>query len=149
LQGDWRTALNSPRQVILTQNTAHRYFGSNTPLGQQISVGPGKEPYLVTGVMPDCPDNSQIKFDFLASFSSLGLKDEEATYFNANYTTYFLLKHQQSISSLEAKIVPFMKQEMHGSGATVNFFLEPFHDVHLYSKYDGFEPAGNITTSMF
>lgn len=144
LQGDSRTALNSPRQVILTQTTANRYFNSKNPVGQQISVGPGKEPYLVTGVMQDCPDNSQIKFDFLASFSSLGHADWESTYFNANYTTYFLLKDPQAITSLEAKIPRFMKQEMQGSGATVNFFLEPFHDVHLYSKYDGFEPAGNI-----
>jgi len=144
LQGDFRTALSSPRQVILTLSTANRYFGSKNPRGQQIVVDSEKEPYVITGVMPDCPDNSQIKFDFLASFSSLGLTGEESTYFNANFTTYFLLKDQQSISSLEAKIAPFMKQEMQGSGAKVNFFLEPFHEVHLYSKYDGFEPAGNI-----
>jgi putative ABC transport system permease protein len=37
-----------------------------------------------------------------------------------------------------------MKKEMAGSGATVNFWLEPFADIHLHSPFDGFEPNNNI-----
>src|SRR5258706_333242 len=38
----------------------------------------------------------------------------------------------------------FMKKEMEGQGAEVNFLLEPFMRVHLYSVYEGFEPGTSI-----
>ena len=46
----------------------------------------------------------------------------------------------------QPKITAFMKQEMAGKGATVNFLLEPFMRVHLYSEYVGFEPGVSITS---
>jgi len=143
-QGDPATVLNAPNKVILTESTAKRYFGSENPVGKALKVGADTNLYAVTGVMQDCPSNSQIKFDFLASFSSLHTEDQEKTYWDANYTTYLLLKDKDALNSLQAKITPFMQKEMKGQGATVNFFLEPFTKVHLYSPYEGFEPNNNI-----
>lgn len=145
LQGQSNEVLKAPNQVVLTESTARRYFADENPMGKVLKVGTDTTLYLVTGVMPDCPSNSQIKFDFLASWSSLGLADEEKTYWDANYTTYFLLKNEGAIASLQAKITPFMQKEMSGSGATVNFDLEPFKKIHLYSPYEGFEPNNSIT----
>ena len=129
---------------MLTQSTAKKYFGETNPIGKTLSIGIDKQLYSVTGIMPDCPSNSQFKFDFLASIASLGITGKENTYWDANYTTYFLLKDPKSINMLQSKIGPFMKKEMAGVGATVNFYLEPFQRIHLYSDYDGFEPNNNI-----
>jgi len=145
LQGDAGTVLNAPKQVVVTESTAKRYFGNENPVGKILKVRTDTTLYQVTGVMQDCPSNSQIKFDFLASWSSLGLADEEKSYWDANYTTYLLLKDKADIAPLQAKIAPFMKKEMVGAGATVNFDLEPFKRVHLYSPYEGFEPNNSIT----
>lgn len=142
-QGDARTALNGPGKVILTETTARKYFGGANPMGQMLTVGNFAKPFEVTGVMPDCPSNSQIKFDFLASFSSLGVNQEE-TYYNANYTTYLLLRKPGDIAGLEAKLPAFMRKEMAGQGATINFYLEPFRSIHLHSEFGGFEPNNNI-----
>ncbi|RZK45275.1 MAG: FtsX-like permease family protein, partial [Pedobacter sp.] len=99
----------------------------------------------VTGIMENCPSNSQLKFDMVASFSTLG-PAQETTYFNANYTTYLLLKNEQSIASLQKKIGPFMKQEMaEFTNTTLTYLLEPMAGVHLYSQYEGFEPNSSIT----
>ncbi|HLX92939.1 MAG TPA: ABC transporter permease [Puia sp.] len=145
LEGNPKTALSSPYSVVLTESAARKYFGSDDPLGRVLKISNDSNPYKITGVLPDCPTNSQIKFDFLASFSSLGLGEEyEKTYWDANYTTYLLLRNEQSIGSLQAKLPPFMKREMEGQGATVNFYLEPFEQIHLYSSYGGFEPNTNI-----
>jgi putative ABC transport system permease protein len=38
---------------------------------------------------------------------------------------------------------------MSGKGATINFMLEPFNRIHLYSPYDGFEPNTSISISIF
>jgi len=146
LRGNIHSVLSAPYDVVLTQSTAKKYFGDEDPIGKALKIGNDSNLYKVTGVIQDCPSNSQIKFDFLASFSSLGITpDYEKTYWDANYTTYLLLKNENSISSLQAKLPAFMKKEMAGQGATVNFYLEPFYKIHLHSAYGGFEPNNSIT----
>lgn len=143
LQGNPDNALDGPYKVVLTRSTAERYFGDDTALGKTLLLGSNGEPYEVTGVMEDYPVNSQIKFDFLASFSSLGVNQEE-TYYNANYTTYLLLSDKDAFDALQAKITPFMRKETAGSGDFINFILEPFDRIHLYSEHAGFVPNTSI-----
>ncbi len=144
LAGNPREALNGPYKVVVTESTAKKYFGAANPVGKILLVGSDSTAYQVTGLMADYPPNSQIRFDFLASFSSLGANQEES-YFDANYTTYLLLKDEHSFAPLQVKITPFMKKEMAGSGASINFLLEDFSKIHLYSEYAGFVPNTSIT----
>lgn len=146
LQGDPSKVLSATHQVVLSASTAKKYFGNEEAVGKVLQVGNDSIPYQVTGVTADCPSNSQIKYDFLASFSSLGLtKEYEETYWDANYTTYLLLRNKQAANTLQAKLPAFMKKEMAGQGATVNFYLEPFTKIHLQSEYGGFEANNSIT----
>jgi putative ABC transport system permease protein len=145
LQGDPRTALSAPYSLVLTTSTARKYFGNKDPVGKILRVGDDGQSYRVSGIVADCPANSQLKFDWLASFSSLGLgKEYEESYWDANYTTYILLRHPADIASLQAKLPAFMRQEMKGQGATVNFYLEPFQQIHLHSPYPTSEPNNNM-----
>ncbi|HXB91793.1 MAG TPA: ABC transporter permease [Puia sp.] len=144
LEGDRASALSGPYKIILTQSTARKYFGGTDPVGKVIRVGTDSVNYLVTGIMADCPSNSQIQFDLLASFSSLFANDNN-TYWDANYTTYLLLKSPQSFGPLQSKINSFMKKEMKNQGAEVNFELEPFRSIHLHSPYGSFEPTSSMT----
>jgi len=145
LKGNSHSASAGPHKVVVTESTAKKYFGDEDPIGKMLQVSSDTDPYQVTGLIKDCPTNSQITFDFLASFSSLGVpKDAESTYWDANYVTYFLLKNEASITGLQAKLPAFMKKEMAGQGATINMFLEPFNKIHLYSPYDAFEPNNSI-----
>jgi len=143
LRGDRRTALSGPKKVILTESMARKYFGDSDPMGKLLRIGTDSVDYQVTGIMPDVASNSQFKFDFLASFSSLYANQEE-TYWDANYGTFLLLHHPGDIAALQPKVDAFMKQEMKGQGATIKFFLEPFMRIHLYSEYIGFEPGTSI-----
>lgn len=143
LEGNPAKALDGPYKVVLTRSTAERYFADGSPLGKILLIGSDGKPYEVTGVIEDYPSNSQIKFDFLASFSSLG-ENQEQTYYNANYTTYLLLSDRNAFDALQAKITPFMKKEMVGSGDILNYHLEPFESIHLHSEYGGFVPNTSI-----
>src|SRR5437762_5107592 len=146
LKGDSHSALEGPYKLVVTESYAKKYFGDENPIGKLLQVGSDSNLYQVTGVVQDCPSNSQIRFDFLASFSSLGItKDYESSYWDANYTTYLLLKNKSSMAGLQAKLPAFMKKEMAGQGATVNMYLEPFDKIHLHSTYDAFEPNNSIT----
>ncbi|MBS1532235.1 MAG: ABC transporter permease [Bacteroidetes bacterium] len=143
IEGNRMQALAEPNEIVFTQTAAKRYFGDDDPVGKMVKVGSDTGLYKVTGVIADCPSNSQIKFNFLASFSSLHA--EEDTYWDANYTTYLLLKDPSDIRTLQAKLPAFMKKEMQGQGATINYYLEPFKWIHLHSEYDGFEPNNSIS----
>ncbi|HET7000641.1 MAG TPA: ABC transporter permease [Puia sp.] len=144
LKGNPLTVLNSPHQIVLTKSAALRYFGKENPIGKTLTVDDEEGQYVVTGLAEDSPPNSQIRFDFLASFTSGDLKNEEETYWNANYTTYLLLRDPKLVGRLEKNVNEFMKTEMAGQGATINYSFEPFRKIHLYSEYGGFEPNNNI-----
>lgn len=139
-------ALSAPYDLVLTASAAKRYFGDDNPLGKALKVGNDSNLYRVTAVMDDYPSNSQLQFDMIASFSSLGLPAEfENTYFEANYVTYLLLKDPSGIKSLQSRLPAFMKKEMEGKSASVDFFLEPFHEIYLRSPFGGFVPNNSIT----
>ena len=147
LRGNPARLLPSPNHVVLTESAAKKYFGHVDPVGNTLQFANEKLPYVITGVIKDYPANSQLKFDFIASFSSLGTIQNE-TYWDANYTTYLLLKNPDDIRSLESKLVPFMKKEMASElsgNSYVKFFLEPFRTIHLRSPYDAFTPNTSIT----
>lgn len=144
LQGHPKEALSGLNKVILTAATAQKYFGAENPLGKILLIGADAVPFEVTGVMQNCPSNSQMKFDFLASFSSLKANQEQ-TWWNANYTTFLLMKNTAGMKTLQANLPAFMKKEMAGSNAVIAFTLDPFNRIHLHSEFDSFEPNTNIT----
>jgi putative ABC transport system permease protein len=151
LQGDPVQALASPHSVILTASAAKKYFGIEDPVGRlmRVNMQSVTDNYTVTGIMQDCPSNSQLKFDFLASFSSLAnAKPGNEQWWNANYFTYLLLKSPESRTALQAKIPAYMKTQYTGLGISgddyLTFNLEPLKSVHLYSRVEGgFEPSGD------
>jgi len=143
LEGDSHSVLSGPNKVVLTESAARRYFGDNDPVGAQLKIGTDSVNYEVTGVMADCPSNSQFKFDMLASFSSL-YENQDKTYLNPNCITYLLLKDPGDFITLPPKITAFMKKEMQGQAASVDFRLEPFLRIHLHSEYAGFEPGTSM-----
>jgi putative ABC transport system permease protein len=144
LKGQPDQVLNAPKTVVLTEDAARKYFGRDNPIGKILKTGSDATDFLVTGVMENCPTTSQLKFDMVASFSSLGPAQEE-TWWNANFTTYLLLKDPSSFGSLSRKIPPFMKKEFANEpSVSLNFHLEPYTSVHLHSPHAGFEPNNNI-----
>lgn len=63
-------ALSNPNSVVLKKETAQKLYGDKDPIGEIIKVGEMGE-YIVTGVLKDQQGKSHIKFDALASLSSL------------------------------------------------------------------------------
>lgn len=143
-QGNPKAALSGLNKIILTKTAAYKYFTNTDPVGKILYVGSNRIPYEVTGIMEDIPSNSQMRFDMLASFSSLEA-NQDRTYWNANYTTYLLMRSPDDIKTVEAKIPGFIKEEMKDQGSVyLTYFLEPLFNIHLLSPYDSFEPNNNI-----
>ena len=69
-EGDAQTVLEAPYSIVLTEQTALKYFGSDNPVGKTLHIGLDSNStyeYLVTGVVQNLPSNTHFKFDFVAS----------------------------------------------------------------------------------
>lgn len=146
VEGDIASSLNAPGKIVITESMERKYFGNTKALGKLMLIA-GRRNFIVSGVAKDAPANSQVKFDFVASYASLP---------NANipswnievYSTYFLLHNAQDAPALEKNIATYMRAQkdvdVSGNDYLI-FHLEPFRRVHLYSQLAGMEPNGNIT----
>ena len=57
IEGDPKTALLQPESIVLTENTAAKYFTNKSALGREILFGPDQS-FTVTGVIKEFPSNS-------------------------------------------------------------------------------------------
>ena len=149
LQGDPSTSLRFPDQVLISASMAKKYFGQDEPMGKVLHAGNARD-LRVTGVFADVPTNSQLHFDFVASFSSLDASHQEE-WWTANYVTYLLLHQADQLEPLQKQITAFMnlqdtrhQAQVEGSDY-LTYHLQPLKKVHLYSALAGWEPNGNIT----
>jgi putative ABC transport system permease protein len=145
-EGNAKTALDAPGKLVITKSMEKKYFGNENALGKLLHVG-GTKDYIISGVAFDPPVNSQIKFDFVASYTSLANANRPNWWVHI-YNTYFLLRDASDAPALERDIATYMKnQEDLGQSGNdyLIFHLEPITKVHLYSRLDGLEPNGNIT----
>src|SRR3970040_142552 len=65
-------SLGQPGKVFITPETAQKYFGDESAIGK-VLVYQNNTSLEVAGIVTPLPSNSSITFDFIASFSSLGL----------------------------------------------------------------------------
>lgn len=147
LKGNPNTVLDAPNKVVLTQSMATKYFGTEEPVGKTLDFGT-RGSYEVTGVCADVPGNSQIRFDFAASFTSLPVSKTEV-WNTANYITYLQLNPQTTAADAGKKIDTYMRNTVAKEfgmtgGDYLTYNVQPLLQVHLYSNLDGLEPNGNI-----
>ncbi|MEE9362027.1 MAG: ABC transporter permease [Cellulophaga sp.] len=107
LQGDAKTALNEPMSILMTQETATRYFGENDPIDKVVEIkeydGSWRS-YTVKGVFKDIPAKSHLQFDALISMNSYQaqLDRDGWKWIWTTFSTYGLL-HKDASSNLLAK----------------------------------------------
>lgn len=163
LKGDAATALLKPNDIVLTEETAKRYFSEEDPIGKTITTAFGE--FRVTGVCTDLPNNTHIKFDFVASWNTFPFaKLENFTAFNAN--TYLLLKPNADAGGLESKFTKMVdtyaaaqiERELGKSwadykreGNGYRYYLQPITSIHLDpTNIEGkMRPGGNINYVYF
>jgi len=63
-RGNPQTALEAPFSVVLSEEMAHKHYGTANPLGEFITVADAFE-CRITGVLEKIPDNTQIRGDVI------------------------------------------------------------------------------------
>jgi putative ABC transport system permease protein len=138
ISGNKQKALTEPYAVILTENTAKKYFGNEDPVGKTLTVNNSRE-YSVTGVLKNIPSNSILHFDFLGSFNSLAVSREKPFWWSANYQTFFVLHKNASLTELDRKLNDLVKKELAAEitneGDYVRYNSMKLTDIYLRSDY--------------
>ena len=141
LAGDRETALSEPYSLVITEETAEKFFGHEDPVGESL-VRSG-DPYKITGVLKNIPENSHLQFDALATISTVTREEPGFNnQFGNNFlVTYVVMSPNADVVALDAKMPEFLTRSMPPSGDNpqdVNDFYElhfqELADVHLASS---------------
>ncbi len=157
IQGDPHTALKEPNSIVITKETAEKYFGNENVLDKNLLINYGSFNLncKITGVIEEIPSNSHFSFDFALSYSTLKSIRPDAIenwFFHSVYT-YVLLNKNYDMQSIEDKFPGFLEKYMGDSyrqvngenadiGSDVKMWLYPITDIHLKSNLQ-YEIAAN------
>jgi putative ABC transport system permease protein len=152
VKGNPATALTAVNTIVLSEKTAHKYFGNEDPIGKTLynEVAGERRPLEVTGIFKDLPSNSHLVIDMLISYPTVrhyigadkNPKDPTETVWTwSDYYTYIQLKPGADWHTLQAKLPDFTNRHYNSlpeNKAQNDYYtleLYPLTDIHLYSHY--------------
>jgi putative ABC transport system permease protein len=152
IKGDPENLLDEEYTVVITEETAERYFGEEDPIGKTIYLDNGWK-FRVTGVCENVPVNSHLHFDFLANLNGIMLGKDVDMWEYRVIATYVLLKEGAKPSHLqddldriaEVNVTPalnrlFASEKSSPEDFQYEFYLQPMTDIHFSTNVaDQFE----------
>lgn len=140
IKGDPEKALLNPEGIVITEETAIKYFGTTDVIDKTMRKN-DKDDFTVTGVIANIPDNSHLQFDFVQPMRYLARHNNDLknnVWDNFNWYTYIKIndKAKQSksaIADLEKKMQDIYKKNE--QVLKVAFILQPLERIHLYSNF--------------
>jgi putative ABC transport system permease protein len=150
-KGDRQTVLNEPNSIVLTQETAEKFFGNQDPIGKTLySYGNDTTSLVVTGILENVPAHSHLQFEALISLSTYAQPDWMNGWEGNWLRTYLELTPEANVAALEQKFPAYLKKFMGEEDNWKNYqlFLLPLKDLHdkamdigldelNYRKFDG------------
>jgi putative ABC transport system permease protein len=175
VEGDPARVLAQPESVVLSQSAARKFFGSIDPIGKILLVAKDQNnacgaeddaclsavyPLIVTGVLRDLPQNTQLIADLIVPNTSRA--DEMTPFAKAQAWTslegdygYLELMPGSDPAAVLAALKPILDRsyDPRRFGIALSFSefeqyrLTPFPDAHLTSdQYGGMTPGGSWAT---
>jgi putative ABC transport system permease protein len=140
--GHVQTALTAPNSIVLSKETAEKFFGTGNAVGQTLSLG-NMGNFQVTGVLNKPPTKSHISFDAYASMHSVPVLEStgklpgKLTSWNSitDGYTYILLKKNAKEKQLAAAIEhiskDLIKQSKLKKKENLAFEVQPLQKIIL------------------
>jgi putative ABC transport system permease protein len=158
VQGNPKTALAEPFSVMLTEETAKRYFGHEDPMNKVLRAN-NQFDVKVTGIFKGFPANSHLHAGMLISFNTLkdsavyGAENLRTNWGNNSFFTYLLLPEHYDPNRMIAQFPAFVDRRMDHKNYNgdlpskyTKIGLQKLSDIHLKSHMDyEAEPNGDIS----
>jgi putative ABC transport system permease protein len=157
VKGDRASALRAPKSVILTEESARKFFRDEDPIGKTILYfGRDTMPLQVTGVLKNIPKNSHLQFDAVVPFHAVARPDWMNNWGSNWLRTYLELAPGADMAALERKFPDYLKKYMTEDEGWkfYELFLLPMRDVHAKSTDIGLDDLNyrkfdQSTTNVF
>ncbi|MCH8128209.1 ABC transporter permease [candidate division KSB1 bacterium] len=138
LLGDPVKALTDPFSLVLTEEMANKYFGTEDPLGKVVLVQDTVR-FKITGVVKNVPANAHFTFDFLASYNTLPRMGRNiSTWWSFGGYNYLLLTEGANPTAFSEKIrhvsEKYIPEQEKGSGYRQEYYLQSITAIHLNSE---------------
>ncbi|HVF96162.1 MAG TPA: ABC transporter permease, partial [Flavisolibacter sp.] len=147
LDGSPQSVLSDPYSLVLTEETAKKYFGKTDALGKtlELKVDTAFKTFTVTGIAKNAPQNSSIKFNMLVPMSFKRLQGEDKEWLNFYLNTFVVLPPGVNIKKVEEKMAAAFERnggaqvkearEKYNMKETFSFHLQPFLNMHLSQDF--------------
>jgi putative ABC transport system permease protein len=138
IKGNRQTALAEPFTAVVTETTAHKYFGNSDPIGKTLTTLNDMQ-VTVTGVVKDVPSNSSIDFPMLISWSTLTAKANADNFSWMNswsaQVSFTFVQLKENINATETgnKISNLLHLNFPEEEFEYKTYLQPLKDIHLNS----------------
>ncbi len=160
IEGDIKNPLQELNTAVITRAQAEKFFGAADAVGKLFHLEGQEQPFRVTGIIEEVPQNSHFHFDIFASMKGLD-EAKSDSWFNGNFFTYLLLKEGSDYKNLEGKLPNIIEKHIGSKmqermGLSYEEFSKknqlglrifPLTDIHLYSDnsaYSQLEQGGDI-----
>jgi len=146
IYGDPETILNDASSIVITEETAKKFFGDEDPINKIIRVDDTGD-LKVSGILKDIPENSSFKFDYLLPWKyrrsiNPWVVDNEDNWGNYSFQVFVELsdglKQDEVNETLKTMLADHGEDEMNSK-----LFLYPMLRWRLQSNFEnGVEKGG-------
>jgi len=152
-QGSIKNVLSQPGFAILTQTTAHKFFGNEDAIGKRLKIA-NLVDLQVAAVIADAPANTHLPYNMLVSIASLrsefigGLPLNEWGV-NSNGFTYIALSNKNKMQQVQHALANIAKEHVNNdrAGILTAYSLQPLQDIHYNQLYAASNPSYTINYS--
>ena len=143
MKGDIKTALKDLHSAVLSKNLAKKYFGTTDVIGKtiQLKLNDEFEPFIVTAVSENSPQNSTLKADILLPLKYFENYNDNRGWFGGSMITFLFLSPRANIKTVEGKMQALLDmnikdklakmQLQQGVTVAIKLSLQPLTDIHL------------------
>jgi putative ABC transport system permease protein len=155
IEGDPKTALAAPYNLVLRKEIADRLFGQQTALGKTLTIENrnGKHDFTITGVIDETLGKTHLQANLFLSMNSGGMGD--FTLHNNSWTgmnivmSYIKLKPGANPAELEKKLPAFVSKyggdQLKGLKMQKRLHLQKLASIHTTPGFKGYELSKTIS----
>jgi putative ABC transport system permease protein len=129
LKGDPKSALQDPHSIVLTEDTAHKYFGDEEPLGKVLKIN-NRRDLKVTAVIKNPPHNSEFQFDLVSPIQFLG--EQMLNSWAWESFSYLQLQPNTNVEALREKIAGSLTKHSPQTWIKSKVNIRPITKIHLF-----------------
>ena len=145
--GSPATVLSDPYSVVLSEETARKFFGRTDVIGEtlELKLDTVFSVFKVTGVAKNPPQNSSIKFQMLVPISLKRSQGGQDSWLNFYLNTFVVMPPGADVGAVEKKMAASYERnaasqikemrEVYNARETYKFLLQPFLHIHLSEDF--------------